>query len=115
MLGSAQLQYKPTRWLSAMVRTGTDFYNQKRDYSFDQGWIGGYFGDGYTNGDFSQGGFGTTSDFVNENNTDFLLTAVTTPLERLGLTINFGGNRRAGRSPSAGWVRTSSSRLACTT
>ena len=33
MLGSAQLQYKPLNWLTAMVRTGTDFYNQKRDYS----------------------------------------------------------------------------------
>ncbi|MDF2775446.1 MAG: TonB-dependent outer membrane protein SusC/RagA [Geminicoccaceae bacterium] len=105
MLGAAQLQYKPLTWLTAMVRTGTDFYNQKRDHAFDQGWIGGYGGDGYTNGDYSQGGFGTASDFVNENNTDFLLTAVTTPLERLGLTINLGGNRRT-RSLTQRWMGT---------
>ena len=47
----------------------------------------------------------TRSDFVNENNTDFLLTAVTTPLERLGLTMNFGGNRRT-RSLNQRWLGT---------
>ena len=58
MLGSAQLQYKPLNWLTAMVRTGSDFYNQNRGYTFAPGWIGGYYGDASTNGDYSQGGFG---------------------------------------------------------
>ena len=105
MIGSAQLQYRPLNWLTGMVRTGTDFYNQNQGFSFAPGWIGGYFGDPYTNGDYSQGGFNNTQDFVNENNTDFLLTAVTTPLERLGLTINVGGNRRV-RNLQQRWIGT---------
>jgi TonB-linked SusC/RagA family outer membrane protein len=105
MLGSAQIQYKPLSWLTGMIRTGTDFYNQNRGFNFAPGWIGGYGGDPNTNGDYSQGGFANTTDFVNESNTDFLLTAVTTPLERLGLTINLGGNRRT-RSLNQRWIGT---------
>jgi TonB-linked SusC/RagA family outer membrane protein len=105
MLGSAQLQYRPLSWLTGMVRTGTDFYNQNKGFNMAPGWIGGYGGDPNTNGDYTQGGFNNTSDFVNENNTDFLLTAVTTPLERLGLTINLGGNRRV-RSLQQRWIGT---------
>ena len=105
MIGSAQVQYKPLSWLTGMVRTGTDFYNQNRGFKFAPGWIGGYGGDPNTNGDYSQGGFQNTTDLVNENNTDFLLTAVTTPMERLGLTVNFGGNRRV-RSLQQRWIGT---------
>ena len=50
-------------------------------------WIGGYGGDPNTLGDYSLGGFQNTTDLVNENNTDFLLTAVTTPMERLLLSF----------------------------
>ena len=105
MIGSAQIQYKPLTWLTGMVRTGTDFYSQNRGFTFAPGWIGGYFGDPNTLGDYSQGGFQNTTDLVNENNTDFLLTAVTTPMERLGLTINLGGNRRV-RSLQQRWIGT---------
>jgi TonB-linked SusC/RagA family outer membrane protein len=105
MLGSAQVQYKPLNWLTGMVRTGTDFYNQNKGFNMAPGWIGGYGGDPNTNGDYTQGGFNNTTDFVNENNTDFLLTAVTTPLERLGLTINLGGNRRV-RTLQQRWIGT---------
>jgi TonB-linked SusC/RagA family outer membrane protein len=105
MLGSAQLQWKPMPWLTGMVRTGTDFYNQNHGFDMAQGWIGGYGGDPNTNGDYTQGGFNNTTDFVNENNTDFLLTAVSSPLERLGLTVNLGGNRRV-RSLSQRWIGT---------
>jgi TonB-linked SusC/RagA family outer membrane protein len=92
-IGSAQIQYKPLSWLTGMVRTGSDFYNQNRANNIAQGWIGGFTVAG-TNSDFTQGGFVNDQFFVNENNTDFLVTAVTTPLERLGLTVNLGGNRR---------------------
>jgi TonB-linked SusC/RagA family outer membrane protein len=105
MLGSAQLQWKPMSWLTGMVRTGTDFYNQAHGFNMAPGWIGGYGGDPNTNGDYTQGGFNATTDFVNENNTDFLLTAVSSPLERLGLTVNLGGNRRV-RSLSQRWIGT---------
>jgi len=105
MIGSAQLQWKPLSWLSSMVRTGSDFYNTDRGFNFASGWIGGYGGDPNTNGDYSQGGFANETYIVNENNTDFLLTAVSTPLERLGLTVNFGGNRRT-RSLNQRWVGT---------
>ncbi|HEV7991345.1 MAG TPA: SusC/RagA family TonB-linked outer membrane protein [Gemmatimonadaceae bacterium] len=103
-IGSAQVQYKPTSWLTGMVRSGSDFYNNMRANNIAQGWIGG-FTDGRTNGDFTGGGFTNETYFVNENNTDFLLTAVTTPLERLGLTLNLGGNRRT-RSENQRWIGT---------
>jgi outer membrane receptor protein involved in Fe transport len=105
MIGSAQIQYRPLSWLTGMVRTGTDFYNQNRGFTFAPGWIGGYGGDPNTLGDYSGGGFQNTTDLVNENNTDFLLTAVTTPMERLGLTINLGGNRRV-RTLQQRWIGT---------
>ena len=105
MIGSAQIQYRPLSWLTGMVRTGTDFYNQNRGFNFAPGWIGGYGGDPNTLGDYSGGGFQNTTDLVNENNTDFLLTAVTTPMERLGLTINLGGNRRV-RTLQQRWIGT---------
>jgi TonB-linked SusC/RagA family outer membrane protein len=92
-IGSAQLQFKPLSWLTSMVRTGSDFYNTTRANNIAQGWIGGFTVAG-TNSDFTKGGFVNDQFFVNENNTDFLVTAVTTPLERLGVTVNLGGNRR---------------------
>ena len=103
-IGSAQVQFKPLSWLTGMIRTGSDFYNTNRSNNIAQGWIGG-FTDGRTNGDFTGGGFTNESFFVNENNTDFLVTAVTSPLDRLGLTVNLGGNRRA-KSQNQRWIGT---------
>lgn len=103
-IGAAQLQYKPTDWLSGMIRSGSDFYRTNRGFNVDKGWIGG-FSDPYTNGNFAEGGFSSEDLFVNENNTDFLVTAVTSPLERLGLTMNFGGNRRV-RDYNQNWIGT---------
>ena len=103
-IGSAQLQFRPYTWLTSMVRSGSDFYNTNRGFDVAQGWIGGFF-DPHTNGTYTQGGFSNENLFVNENNTDFLVTAVTTPLERLGLTVNLGGNRRV-RSYNNRWIGT---------
>ena len=103
-IGSAQLQYRPADWLTAMVRSGSDFYRSNRGFDVDFGWTGGFF-DPHTNGVFTDGGFSNDEIFVNENNTDFLVTAVTNPLQKLGLTLNFGGNRRV-RSLSQSWIGT---------
>jgi TonB-linked SusC/RagA family outer membrane protein len=103
-IGSAQLQYRPFQWLTSMVRSGSDFYRSNRGFNVAQGWIGGFF-DPHTNGNFSKGGFSSEDLFVNENNTDFLVTAVTSPLQRLGLTLNVGGNRRV-RSYNNRWIGT---------
>jgi len=103
-IGSAQLQYKPMDWLTAMVRSGSDFYRTQRGFTVDKGWVGGFF-DPYTNGNFTEGGFSREDLFVNENNTDFLVSAVTTPLQRLGLTMNVGGNRRV-RDYNQNWIGT---------
>jgi TonB-linked SusC/RagA family outer membrane protein len=103
-IGSAQLQFKPLPWLSSMVRSGSDFYRSNRGFNVAQGWIGG-FTDPHTNDNYTKGGFSSEDLFVNENNTDFLVTAVTTPLERLGLTVNVGGNRRV-RTYNNRWIGT---------
>ena len=104
LLGTAQIQYKAFDWLTAQLRSGTDFYANNRTFTVAPGWIGGFF-DPYTNGDYTQGGFSNTDINVHETNTDFLLTSVTNPLSRLGLTLNFGGNRRV-RSLTQKWIGT---------
>jgi len=87
-----------------MLRSGTDFYRSNRGFNVDFGWVGGFF-DPFTNGVFTNGGFSNEDFFVNESNTDFLLTSVTNPLAKLGLTVNLGGNLRA-RSLSQSWIGT---------
>jgi TonB-linked SusC/RagA family outer membrane protein len=107
VLGNVQMQYKPTTWLTGMVRTGTDFYRNNRVFTVSPGWIGGitnwYLPSGL--GSYSGGGFDNVDQAVQENNTDFLLTSVSSPLERLGLTLNLGGNRRV-RSYHETWIGT---------
>jgi TonB-linked SusC/RagA family outer membrane protein len=104
LIGAAQLQYRPTDWLTAMVRSGTDVYRTNRGFNVDMGWTGGFF-DPNTNGNFTQGGFSNEDIFVNEQNSDFLVTSVTNPLDKLGLTLNVGGNRRV-RTLNQKWIGT---------
>jgi TonB-linked SusC/RagA family outer membrane protein len=104
VIGSAQLQYRPVSWLTGMVRSGTDFYRNNRHFDVARGWIGGFF-DPFTSGDFTSGGFSDENIFSTENNTDFLVTAVTSPLEKLGVTLNVGGNRRV-RAMNRDWIGT---------
>jgi TonB-linked SusC/RagA family outer membrane protein len=93
VMGVASATYKFNEWLNATVRTGTDFYRNFSDYQFAAGWIGG----GFDGGSYANGGFNETTRFVQETNSDFLITAQRNLLSDLGLNVNFGGNRRVNR------------------
>ncbi|GGB82086.1 SusC/RagA family TonB-linked outer membrane protein [Dyadobacter sediminis] len=58
--GNVNLNYKITDWLTATVRTGNDYYNDKRKFKVAYGTNGTPFGS-YTEDSY----------IVNENNTDF--------------------------------------------
>jgi TonB-linked SusC/RagA family outer membrane protein len=58
--GNVNLSYKITDWLTATVRTGNDYYNDKRKFKVAYGTNGTPFGS-YTEDNYT----------VNENNTDF--------------------------------------------
>ena len=90
IMGVASTDYKFTNWLDLSLRGGTDFYRDFRNYDVAAGWIGGLF-DG---GSYVDGGFQEATRFAQETNTDFLFTARRSLLSNLGITANFGGNRR---------------------
>jgi TonB-linked SusC/RagA family outer membrane protein len=99
VMGVASATYQFTDWLNGTVRTGTDFYRNYSDYKFANGWIGG----GFDGGDYSKGGFQETNRFVQETNSDFLLTATRSLFSDIGLTANLGGNRRVNRYRASGF------------
>jgi TonB-linked SusC/RagA family outer membrane protein len=89
VMGVASTDYKFTDWLDLSLRGGTDFYRDFRNYNVAAGWIGGLF-----DGSYADGGFQEVTRFQQETNTDFLFTARRNLLSNLGITANFGGNRR---------------------
>jgi TonB-linked SusC/RagA family outer membrane protein len=93
VMGVATVDYKFTPWLDAALRTGTDWYRNFSNYDMAAGWIGGLF-DG---GSYVDGGFQETTRFVQETNSDFLVTARHNLFDNLGLTANFGGGQRINR------------------
>jgi TonB-linked SusC/RagA family outer membrane protein len=87
VIGSGSLTYEFTPWLSGMIRSGTDWYQDHRKRIFAAGTLG-------QSGVDENGAFGEGDVFRQETNTDFLLT-VTPELEGdFTLTVNAGGNRR---------------------
>jgi len=91
VIGAGSATYTFTPWLKGMVRTGTDFYRDFRNYNIANGWIGGLF-DG---GSYASGGFQETTRFNRETNSDFLFSANHGFMDGLlGAKLDFGGNRR---------------------
>jgi TonB-linked SusC/RagA family outer membrane protein len=85
VIGVGDVTYKFNSWLTGMVRTGTDWHRdwRKQEYA-----------DGNIAIDYSGGAFFEQNYFIRETNSDFLLTAERPQSGRLGMTFNFGGNRR---------------------
>jgi TonB-linked SusC/RagA family outer membrane protein len=93
VMGTASANYKFNDWVNATLRSGTDFYRNFSNYNVAAGWIGGLF-DG---GSYVDGGFQEATRFSQETNTDFLVTAKHNLFSNLGVSANFGGNRRVSR------------------
>jgi TonB-linked SusC/RagA family outer membrane protein len=98
LIGQVSAAYEFTPWLNAMVRSGTDWYQDYRQKNFAQDNFGGL----YTTNPLNDarepvaptGAFGEWNMGFRETNTDFLVTA--NPDLHLPFTVNatFGGNRR---------------------
>ena len=84
-MGSGTLTYKATDWLTAMVRSGTDWYRDIREQDY---------ADGNIAVNYSGGAFFQQNGNIRETNTDFLLSAERHSSSRLGLSGNLGGNLR---------------------
>ncbi|NIU78545.1 MAG: SusC/RagA family TonB-linked outer membrane protein, partial [Gammaproteobacteria bacterium] len=85
IIGHASVTYDFTDWLTATVRSGTDWYEESRKRTYAYGMFGG---------GNPLGGFADELLFNRETNTDLLVTATRSLSPDLTLTVNAGGNRR---------------------
>lgn len=86
VLGGGSLTYRPLTWLSATGRLNTDWYRDYRKRTIAVGTL-----------DHNEGGFSEDNIFNQEMNAEFLFTATPSLTDVVGLTFNFGGNRRDNR------------------
>ena len=92
---NGSLNYRPADWLSATLRSGTDFFRYNIDQQFAQGNLN--FGDPNYAGAFSN-----LRDVNNENNTELLLTSTKQATSRLTLNGLVAGNTRYQSSSTEG-------------
>lgn len=87
VIGSASASYYVNDWLSATLRSGTDWYEDDRKRTFAAGTIGiDYVGE--------NGAFTDDQQFFQESNTDFIVTATPTFGSDFSVTVNAGAARR---------------------
>lgn len=91
LIGNISGTYSFNDWLSATVRSGTDFYQDQRQRNFAAGTVGVNLQNGSVG---TNGAFNTWDLFFQETNTDFLLRADRDLGDRFSLDASFGGNRR---------------------
>ncbi len=91
LIGNVSGTYSFNDWLSATVRSGTDFYQDQRQRNFAAGTVGINLQNGAVG---TNGAFNTWDLFFQETNTDFLLRADRDIGDRFSLDASFGGNRR---------------------
>jgi len=87
VIGNASVHYELTPWLTGMVRSGTDWYEENRKRTYQAGTIGISSVD-------PTGAFGEDNIYSRETNTDFLLTADFPDRGAWSFGGHFGGNRR---------------------
>jgi len=84
---NGSVSYRPTTWLNATLRSGTDFYR----YVINQNFAAGNINMADPN---YAGAFADLTDVSNENNTEALLTATKQATSKLELNGTLGGNVR---------------------
>ena len=87
VIGNASVSYEITPWLTGMVRSGTDWFEENRKRTYAAGTIGDSDVD-------PTGAFGEANVFSRETNSDFLLTAAFPARGAWSLGGHVGGNRR---------------------
>ena len=83
IIGAGALTFRPSPWLTATVRSGTDWFRDYRKLNQAYGLVESPFG-----------GFSELNIFTQETNTEGLLTATRGLGSRFSVTANFGGNLR---------------------
>jgi len=83
IIGAGALSFRPSSWLTATLRSGTDWFRDYRKINLAYGLVESRFG-----------AFSELNIFTQETNTEGLLTATRALGSRLALTANFGGNLR---------------------
>lgn len=105
VIGTASVKYQLNDWLSAQLRSGTDWYNDSRQWNQPAGTFGLYVGR-LAESVGPNGGFELDNRFRREMNTDFLLTADRYINDDLSLVVNVGGNHRRNEYKNEySWVR----------
>jgi TonB-linked SusC/RagA family outer membrane protein len=87
IIGSAALGFDVTPWLTATLRSGTDWFQDTRRRHFAAGTIG-------QTGVDPNGAFGESNIFRQETNTDLLLSMKPQATGDFTVGANFGGGRR---------------------
>ncbi|MCG6954914.1 MAG: SusC/RagA family TonB-linked outer membrane protein [Gemmatimonadetes bacterium] len=87
VIGTGSVTYQVNPWLSATLRSGTDWYQDHRKRIFAAGTLG-------QSGVDPNGAFGEGNGFRQETNSDFLVTANPELNGDFTVTVNAGGNRR---------------------
>lgn len=83
IIGAGALNFRPSPWLTATLRSGTDWYRDYRKLNQAYGLVESPFG-----------GFSELGIFTQETNTEGLLSATRGTGSRFTVTANFGGNLR---------------------
>lgn len=83
VIGSGAVEYRPNSWLTATLRSGTDWFRDYRKLNRAYGLVESPFG-----------GFDENSIFTQETNTEGLLTAKRGLGQRMAFTASVGGNLR---------------------
>jgi len=90
VIGSGTATFNVTNWLNATLRSGTDFYEDRRKRTYAAGTIGlDYVGE--------RGAYGEDVYFRQETNSDFLLNADRDFGENFSFNASVGGSRRDAR------------------
>jgi TonB-linked SusC/RagA family outer membrane protein len=84
VIGVGSINFKATNWLTATVRSGSDWFRDYRKIHRAYGLVESPFG-----------GFDEDNIFTQETNTEGLLTATHPFLERFNVTASVGGNLRS--------------------
>lgn len=83
IIGSGSLEFRPASWLTATLRSGTDWFRDYRKLNRAYGLVESPFG-----------GFDENNIFTQETNTEGLLTVKRGLGQRLSFTTSLGGNLR---------------------
>jgi outer membrane receptor protein involved in Fe transport len=105
VIGNGSVTYELTDWLKVMARSGTDWYQEDRQWNQPAGTFGLFLGR-QAEQVGPNGGYEHETRYRQERNSDFLVTANRYVGEHLSAVVNVGGNHRTNEFRNGyTWVR----------